>query len=72
MYLLDTNVVSELVRPRPDQKVRSWLARQIEVSISVITIEEIVFGILRAPSARRPQLAARKTRGIAVCNLRPS
>ncbi len=58
MYLLDTNVVSELARPRPDQKVRSWLGRQSEVSISVITIEEILFGILKAPSARRPKLVA--------------
>jgi len=58
VYLLDTNVVSELARPRPDQKVRAWLGGQTEVSISVITIEEIVFGILRAPAMRRPKLAA--------------
>jgi predicted nucleic acid-binding protein len=56
IYLLDTNVVSELVRPRPDPKVHAWLASRDEVALSVISIEEIVFGIERAPAARRPRL----------------
>lgn len=58
IYLLDTNVVSELVRPRPDPKVRAWLASLDEVALSVISIEELVFGIERAPAARRQKLAA--------------
>ncbi len=58
IYLLDTNVVSELVRPRPDPKVRAWLASLDEVALSVISIEELVFGIERAPAARRQRLAA--------------
>ena len=57
-YLLDTNVVSELVRPRPDPKVRAWIAARDEVALSVISIEEIVFGIERAPAARRVRLSA--------------
>jgi len=57
-FLLDTNVVSELVRPRPDPKVRAWLASRDQVALSVISIEEIVFGIERAPAARRQRLAA--------------
>jgi len=58
IYLLDTNVVSELVRPRPDAKVRAWLASRDQVALSVISIEELVFGIERAPIARRQRLAA--------------
>lgn len=57
-YLLDTNVVSELVRPRPAPKVRAWIAARDEVALSVISIEEIVFGIERAPAARRIRLSA--------------
>ena len=58
IYLLDTNVVSELVRPRPDPKVRAWIASRDEVALSVISVEEIVFGLERAPAARRQRLAA--------------
>jgi len=57
-YLLDTDVVSELVRPRPEPKVRAWLAARADVALSVISIEEIVFGIERAPAARRQRLTA--------------
>jgi len=57
-YLLDTNVVSELVRPRPDPKVRAWLASRDEDVLSVISIEELVFGIERAPAPRRHRLMA--------------
>jgi predicted nucleic acid-binding protein len=50
--------VSELVRPRPAPQVRAWLASREEVALSVVSIEELVFGIERAPAARRPRLAA--------------
>jgi predicted nucleic acid-binding protein len=58
IYLLDTNVVSELVRPRPDPKVCAWIASRDEVVLSVISLEELVFGIERAPMARRHRLMA--------------
>lgn len=57
IYLLDTNVVSELVRPRPEPKVRAWLASRDQVALSVISVEELVFGIERAAAARRQRLA---------------
>lgn len=48
-FLLDTNVVSECVRPRPDPGVVSWLAETDEdrVFISVITLAELRYGIER-------------------------
>lgn len=48
-YLVDTNVVSELRRPRPDPGVVRWLegARGDDLFLSVLTIGEIRLGIVR-------------------------
>lgn len=48
-YLLDTNVVSELRRSRPDPGVARWFDRigGAELFLSVLTIGEIRQGILR-------------------------
>ena len=55
-WLLDTNVVSELRRPRPDQKVLAFLeSQQIEtLYISTVSLAEIRFGIelVSEPSQR--------------------
>ena len=47
MYLLDTNVVSELRRPRPHQAVVAWLQDlpAERVHLSAVTIGEIQAGI---------------------------
>lgn len=49
MYLLDTNVVSELRKPRADRHVREWAASVTTVSLflSAITILELETGVLR-------------------------
>ena len=54
-YLLDTNVVSEWVRPRPDANVVRWLADVDEdrVYVSVITFGEIRRGIEEMAAGRR-------------------
>ncbi len=57
--LLDTNVVSEWVKPRPDSGVMTWLAEADEdrVFISVVTLAELRHGIERLPQgARRDRL----------------
>jgi toxin FitB len=49
MFLLDTNVVSELRRPeRADARVRAWAAKTpVELSsLSVVTVQELERGIL--------------------------
>jgi toxin FitB len=55
MILLDTNVVSALMRPENNSVVVSWLDRQAPVSIwtTAITILEIRFGLLKMPDGRR-------------------
>jgi toxin FitB len=60
-YLLDTNVVSEGTRPRPDPRVVEWLAEVDEdrVFLSVVTLAEIRRGIELLPaSTRQERLAA--------------
>lgn len=47
MYLLDTNIVSELRKPRPQAAVISWLENvdDTDLHISVVTLGEIQAGI---------------------------
>ena len=55
MIVLDTNVVSELMRPAPHQQVVVWTDRQpvSEVFITAITLAELWYGIGRLPAGRR-------------------
>jgi len=60
-FLLDTNVVSEWVEPRPDAGVVAWLADADEdrVFLSVVTLAELRYAIARlADGARRRRLDA--------------
>ena len=47
MYLLDTNVVSELRRPRPHSAVLHWIADvpAEQLFVSAVTVGEIQAGI---------------------------
>jgi toxin FitB len=51
-WLTDTNVLSELVRPRPNRGVLAWAQQVDRISVSVITLEEIRFGLAWKPNAR--------------------
>ena len=54
-YLLDTNVVTEWTKPRPNPGVIKWLAQvaEDEVFLSVVTFAELWHGIERLPAGRR-------------------
>lgn len=54
-FLLDTNVVSEWTKPKPNPNLISWLASVDEdrTFLSVITIAEIKFGIERLKLGQR-------------------
>ena len=43
--LVDTNVLSELARPRPDPRVVDWAGGLSTMMLSVVTVEEIFFGL---------------------------
>jgi predicted nucleic acid-binding protein len=61
MFVLDTNVVSELMRPAPAPKVLGWAnaVNRASLFITAFTQGEILSGIARLPlGARRDQLAA--------------
>ena len=55
MFLLDTNVISELLRPKPDPAVDAF-ARQLpieKVATTSINEAEIRYGLARLPAGRR-------------------
>ena len=58
MIVVDTNVVSELMKSEPNQSVRRWtLARAgTDLYTNAITIAEVLYGIERLPSGRRKEL----------------
>jgi predicted nucleic acid-binding protein len=54
-FLLDTNVISELVKPRPEATVTAWIEGTDEslLYLSVLTLGEIRRGIAALPQSRR-------------------
>lgn len=56
MIVLDTNILSELVRPVPAAEVKNWLLNSTEgetLVTTAITISEIEYGLARLPDGRR-------------------
>jgi predicted nucleic acid-binding protein len=55
MIVLDTNVVSEAMKPEPQPGVQAWLDRQNAESLYLtsITLAELLFGIRALPTGRR-------------------
>ena len=55
MIVLDTNVVSEPLRPVPDAKVLEWLDRQVAETlyITAISYAELLVGIEMLPDGKR-------------------
>ncbi len=62
MIVLDTNVISELMKVHPDPQVGEWLARTGDepLTTTAVTVSEIAFGLQRlAPGRRKDDLHAR-------------
>lgn len=58
-YLADTNLVSELLKPRPDVEVVRWVdAAGDDLVLSVVTAGELRLGVARLPAGRRRQTLA--------------
>ena len=55
MVVLDTNVVSELMRPAPNPLIASWVAEQATSSLhlTAVTEAELRFGLSIMPSGKR-------------------
>ncbi|MBW8790203.1 type II toxin-antitoxin system VapC family toxin [Rhizobium sp. LARHSG275] len=57
MIILDTNVVSEAMKPAPDETVKFWLDEQAAETLflSSVTIAELMFGIGALPAGKRKE-----------------
>ena len=54
-YLLDTNIISNIVRPAPSQSLLAWMAEQADqdLYIASLTVAEIRRGVLEKPAGKR-------------------
>lgn len=54
-YLLDTNIISNIVKPKPSESLMAWLAEQRDedLFISSLTVAEIRRGILEKPRGKK-------------------
>lgn len=66
MIVLDTNVVSEAMKPEPHPAVRAWLNDQAAETLylSSITLAELLFGIGTLPAGRRKDRLAEALDGL--------
>ncbi|MCJ2038120.1 PIN domain-containing protein [Methylobacterium sp. J-059] len=54
-YLLDTNIISNVIKPQPSQPLLAWMAmqRDADLFITALTVAEIRRGILEKPPGRK-------------------
>ena len=54
-FLLDTNIISNLTKPAPSERLVAWMAEQADedLFISSLTIAEIRRGLLEKPAGRK-------------------
>jgi predicted nucleic acid-binding protein len=53
VIVLDTNVLSELMRSRPASQVVDWVDGQDELAITAVTVAELLYGVARLPDGTR-------------------
>ncbi|MBP2297776.1 type II toxin-antitoxin system VapC family toxin [Azospirillum picis] len=55
MIILDTNILSELMRPNPSDKVAGWVARHraADLYTTSVTQAEILYGLALLPEGKR-------------------
>ena len=51
-FLCDTNILSELVRPRPNPGVVLWSQSLSRLALSAVTVEEVIYGLAWKPNPR--------------------
>lgn len=66
MIILDTNVVSEAMRPEPHPSVRAWLNEQAAETLylSSVTLAELLFGISVLPVGKRKNMLEQALDGL--------
>lgn len=57
IYLLDTNVISEIAKPQPDKKVQNKFIRNLKLSaIPSVVWGECLYGLKRIPDSKRKDI----------------
>ncbi|ATB59227.1 MULTISPECIES: type II toxin-antitoxin system VapC family toxin [Xanthomonas] len=66
MIVLDTNVVSEAMKPEPHPSVRTWLNDQAAETLylSSVTLAELLFGIAALPAGKRKDMLEQALDGL--------
>ncbi len=66
MIVLDTNVVSEAMKPEPHPSVRAWLNDQVAETLylSSVTLAELLFGIAAVPNSKRKDMLSQALDGL--------
>lgn len=66
MIVLDTNVVSEAMKPEPNPAVMAWLNAQAAPTLylSSVTLAELLFGIAALPAGRRKDMLTKTLDGL--------
>lgn len=66
MIILDTNVVSEAMKPEPHLAVQTWLNNQAAETLflSSVTLAELLFGIAALPASKRKDMLAQILDGL--------
>lgn len=72
MIILDTNVLSELLRPQPDAQVQAWLAAQdgAEVYFTAVGEAELRLGVAILPAGKRRNALTQAIEGVLEEDLR--
>ena len=56
-YLLDTNIISEPIRPIPNENVVNNInIHKLEIAVATVTIHELLYGCLRLPESRKREI----------------
>jgi toxin FitB len=66
MIVLDTNVISEAMKPQPHPSVRHWLNDQAAETLylSSVTLAELLFGIAALPAGKRKNMLKQALDGL--------
>jgi predicted nucleic acid-binding protein len=66
MIVLDTNVISEAMKPAPDPTVRAWLNEQAPETLFLtsVTLAELLFGVAALPAGKRQDILAKALDGL--------
>jgi predicted nucleic acid-binding protein len=66
MIVLDTNIVSEAMKPKPHPVVMAWLNEQVAETLylSSVTLAELLFGIAALPIGRRKDMLTQAVDGL--------